>query len=127
MNCRRARTLMTGPNANVGPVRRHVASCDGCARFAQRLEAVERALGDHHLQVAPPIGFAGHIRARLPRHADPLTWAVLRLLPATLGLVLLLSWLNLQGKESVETESADPTAAVLTWMIDPAGDVGNGS
>ena len=127
MNCRRARTLMTGPDANLGAVRRHVADCDDCARFVQRLEVVERALGDHHLQVAPPIGFASRIRAGLVRHEDPLTWAALRLLPATLGLVLLLSWLNFHGGGSFEAEVEDPTTAVLNWVIDPLGDLGSGS
>ncbi|MCZ6727342.1 MAG: hypothetical protein O7A98_08295 [Acidobacteria bacterium] len=127
MNCRRARIMMTGPNANLGAVRRHVADCDECGQFAQRLEAIERALGDHHLQVAPPTGFAARIRTRLGPHDDPLAWAALRLLPATLGLVLLLSWLNFHGGESFEAEVEDPTTAVLNWVIDPLGDLESGS
>jgi hypothetical protein len=127
MNCRRARRMLTGPDANLGAVRRHVNDCDECARFVRRLEDVERALGRHHLQVAPPSGFAGRIRTRLPRHDDALTWAAWRLLPATLGLVLLLSWLNLRGQPSAEVEVADPTAAVLTWVLDPNGDLGGES
>lgn len=119
--------MLTGPGATLGAVRRHVADCDDCAHFAERLEQVERALGDDHLQVAPPIGFAGRIRARLPPDDDPLVWAALRLLPATLGLILLLSWLNFQSGETDEVELADPTAAVLTWVIDPAGQFGSGS
>jgi len=119
--------MLIGPDANLGAVRRHVADCDECGHFNQRLEAVERALGNHHLQVAPPTGFAGRIRARLPSNDDPLAWAALRLLPATLGLVLLLSWLNFHGSERFEAEVEDPTTAVLTWVIDPLGELGSGS
>jgi hypothetical protein len=88
---------------------------------------VERSLADHRTTVVPPAGFADRVRARLPRNDDLLGWAALRVLPATLVLIALLSWLNLRGVETVEIEAVDPTDAVLSWVLDPSSELGNGS
>ena len=127
MNCRRTRRLLTRPGGTDTSVRRHLATCDECGRFAARLAAVERSLADHHTQVIPSAGFAGRVRARLAQSDDLLGWAALRVLPATLVLIVLLSWLNLQGVDSAEAEILDPTDAVLTWVLDPSSDLGSGS
>jgi predicted anti-sigma-YlaC factor YlaD len=126
MNCSRVRALLSTsaqqetPAAASQPVRRHLAQCDDCARYSERLEAVYRALGEHHGRVSPPAGFAARVRTRLPREDDTLGWAALQLLPATVGLVLLLSWLNWQQNASADEVIDDPTSAVLTWVLEPA-------
>ncbi|MDH3403246.1 MAG: hypothetical protein OES32_10465 [Acidobacteriota bacterium] len=127
MNCRRARDLLTAGRATGGAARRHVESCADCERFARRLVAVETALGSHHAGLRPPAGFAAGVRARLPSGDGLIGWAALRLLPATLVLVLLLSWLNLRQEESVAAASEDPIAAVVGWVLDPTTEIGNGS
>lgn len=120
MNCRRARQLLIAPGPASRQVREHAAACEECASYRQRLDAVYRALGDHHTPVAPPAGFASRVRGRLHRDEDPIGWAALRLLPATLGLILLLSWLNLRATEPAADEITDPTTAVLTWVLNPS-------
>jgi hypothetical protein len=128
MNCRQARELLTAGRTADRAARRHVADCGECGRFAQRLATVERALSEHHASIAPPAGFAARVQAQLPGGDDLIGWAALRLLPATLGLILLLSWLNLRTPESpAAEETADPAEAVLTWVLDPSTDLGSGS
>ena len=126
MNCRRTRRSLTRSGAADTSVRRHLEACDDCARFERRLAAVERSLADRRTRVIPPAGFAERVRARLPQSDDLLGWAALRVLPATLVLIVLLSWLNLRGVESVGEDAVDPTDAMLTWVLDPASELGNG-
>jgi len=56
-----------------------------------------------------------------------LGWAALRLLPATLVVIVLLSWLNIRGAGSEEAVEVDPTGAVLTWILDPPTETESGS
>jgi len=125
MNCNRARRHLDGAGAERSErheesLRHHLASCTACADYSQRLETVRAALGNHHTAVAPPAGFARRIQALLQWDDNPIGWAALRLLPASLGLVLLLSWLNLRAAEPAPSEIGDPTMAVLSWVLDPA-------
>ncbi len=128
MNCRKARGLLTAGRASGGLARRHVEECVACGRFAQRLAAVERELGERQADVRPPAGFAARVQAQLPGTDDLVGWAALRLLPAMLGMILLLSWLNLRTPASqTATETDDPAEAVLTWVLDPSTELENGS
>ncbi len=132
MNCRQARGLLTKGRAASAAARRHAMDCEECGRFARRLAAVERALGERHASISPPAGFAARVQAQLAGNDDLIGWAALRLLPATLGLILLLSWLNLrtpasQAVTATATATADPAAAVLTWVLDPSTELENGS
>ena len=121
MKCRRARQLLSAQDPS-RELRSHVAACPECDSFRRRVDAVVGALGDHHVAITPPPDFVARVRRSL-QDDDPLAWAALRLLPATLGLVLLLSWLNLRAVEPAATESTDdPTTVVLNWVLDPAPD-----
>jgi len=126
MNCRRARRMLTAADVGAAALRRHLASCAECARYEKRLEAVFETLGSHHLAVTAPASFSARVRARLRGDEDALGWAALRLLPATLGLLLLLSWLNYRSVDPDAAASTDPTTAVLSWVLD-AGSEGGGS
>lgn len=118
MRCRHARRLLTETAAPSSELRQHVADCAPCAAYQRRHETVLRALGDHRAVITPPAGFAARVRSRLQPAGDPIGWAALRLLPVSLVLVLLLSWLNLRlaGEESATL--TDPTTAVLSWAIE---------
>ena len=126
MKCRRARQLLSAKTPS-RELRSHLADCAECSSFRQRLDAVMGALEGHHLAVVPPADFATRIRRSLHRDDDPLAWAALRLLPATLGLVLLLSWLNLRTSEPAAEDLTDPTAVVLSWVLDPEIDEASGT
>ncbi len=106
--------------------RRHLDGCPQCARFDRRLHGARRALQEHRSPATPPPGFAAAVGRRLPQDRDLIGWAALRLLPATIGLVLLLSWLNLQQGRAFESETADPTEAVLSWVLEPTTSDGDG-
>ena len=68
------------------------------------------------------------MRRRLPSEENRLGWAALRLLPATLGLLLLLSWLNLRDSGSASpAETSDPIEVVLSWVLDPSTELENGN
>jgi predicted anti-sigma-YlaC factor YlaD len=126
MKCRRARALLHASEpqgshaAASGGLRRHLAECGDCSRHSERLEELYRALGEHRASVSPATGFAARVRSRLPQQDDALGWAALRLLPATVGLVLFLSWLNWQQSAIADETIGDPTNAVLTWVLEPA-------
>lgn len=85
------------------------------------MELARAVLRDHHARVEPDPGFAARVVARLPATPDPLRWAALRLLPAGLGLALLLGlmvWRELPAGGAVPA-SVDELAA---WMVDPGGE-----
>jgi predicted anti-sigma-YlaC factor YlaD len=125
VNCRRARRLLARDRFH--EARQHLAACPSCARLADRWAETERALASRRVRVTPPADFARRVVARLSRPEDLVGWAALRLLPATLVLVLLLSWLNLRAAGTGSGDAADPADAVLSWVLDPAPDGGSGS
>ncbi len=84
------------------------------------LEETRGALRSRHAGVVPDAGFAVRVRARL-RHepAELLGLAALRMLPVTLIILLLLSWLAFTGTPRVDTGSGDaPTDDVLAWVLE---------
>jgi len=93
-------------------------------RLAKRLAAAQELFRDHHGNVEPDAFFADRVVARLPSQSEAaLGWAVARMLPATLALLLVLVWLSWQtapvGDAAVEVS---PTEDVLAWVLDRAGE-----
>jgi len=92
----------------------------------RRLERARGYFRAHHAGVEPDAAFAGRVVARLePRTADLLGWAALRLLPATLALVLVLAWFSLRPAATTQVASADSGTSddVLTWLLEEPGEV----
>ena len=86
-------------------------------------DAVRQALKSYGSPTQPSAGFARRTAALAVAGDDPLRWVAWRLVPASLGLVLVLSWLNLRSGETLQAEIAeDPTEVVLAWMLDPTAD-----
>jgi len=104
MRCAEARDLMTrrapGPEPPNPPnppnpiLAAHVADCPACARYAARLAAA-RAVFARESAVAPSVGFARRVVARLPSSTQVLGWAALRTLPAGIILAAALGCLGL--------------------------------
>ncbi len=120
MNCRSARDTLIATDGTDPVALRHAEGCPACARFVGRLEAAHELLGERS-EISPPPGFALRVRERLETSEDLLGWAALRLLPATLALALVLSWLSLRETDPLTTETSDPETAVVSWLLDDAG------
>ena len=104
-------------------VRDHLRSCPACARFAGRAEAVRRGLREHHAGVEPDPGFATRVAGRVRRQpAELLGWAAVRLLPATLAVVLVLGWfasrVTVETTTVVASNGQTMTDDVLTWVFE---------
>ncbi len=125
MNCRTARRVMDDPAAAPdAALTRHLAGCDACRRLNAALAETRGALRSRHAGVVPDAGFAVRVRARL-RHepAELLGLAALRMLPVTLIILLLLSWLAFTATPQVETGIGDaPTDDVLAWVLEGGED-----
>lgn len=118
MNCREfRRTLME----EAGSDRRHAEGCPDCAAFFERWQAARRLLTQSHSTV-PPADFVGRVLTSLPAkrgRRDPLAWAVLRLLPATSALALvLLGWCWRQTPAPAELWSRAVEQDSLTWLLE---------
>ena len=88
------------PEANQGAapgdaLARHVASCAGCAAFAERLATYRAALPSQRSEHAPGPDFAARVVTQLPDTAELLGWAAVRLLPAAFALAIACSWYGL--------------------------------
>lgn len=106
---------------------RHLRDCAACARFARNAEAVRDGLRDHHAGVEPDAGFALRVRARLGgQPTELLGWAALRLLPATLAVVLVLAWFASRGTAVggavVAGAGPDGDDDVLAWVLAEPGE-----
>ncbi|MCP3982500.1 MAG: hypothetical protein GY716_24630 [bacterium] len=111
-------------DASVGS---HLEGCAACARFAERLGGAQSWLREHHARVEPDASFAGRVVTRLPdASTDALGWAAMRLLPATLALLVALAFLALQSVPSSTTTTVatteDAADELLTWILDDDGD-----
>ena len=76
---------------------------------------------EHHGNLEPDAGFVARVVTRLPDDPiDGMGWAVARLFPATLVLVLILAWFSLTTApvttEVVELQA--PTDDLLSWVTD---------
>jgi hypothetical protein len=74
----------------------------------------------HHANVQPDPAFADRVTARLRREpVELLGWAALRLLPATLALVLILAWLAFQAAGSNEVQIAEAGSGdLIGWVLE---------
>lgn len=96
----------------------HLASCPACAAYAERLAAFRSELRQRHADIRPGAGFAAQVVSRLDGPPDLLGWAALRLLPATLALVLVLSgWCLLRTPSPTDLLTQAPTDDVLSWVV----------
>jgi predicted anti-sigma-YlaC factor YlaD len=125
MNCHDARDrLISGTGEPNGPIAGHLKACPACARFAERMRVARELLRDHHGNVEPDAHFASRVAARLSHERESrLGWAVARVLPATLALLLVLAWLSWQTTPDPASLFAEsPTEDLLTWVLDRAGE-----
>ena len=84
-----------------------------------RLERAREYFQRHHAGIEPDAGFADRLAIRLRR--DPtqmLGWAALRLLPASLILVVVLAWFAAHsGAQQTSDSSQSTDDDVLTWLL----------
>ena len=123
VSCHQVRDrLAAGRTAEPGtPLAGHLASCAACARFAERIGVARRILAEQHGAFEPDEQFANRVTARL--RIEPtadLGWAALRVLPATLALLLVLAWLSWQVTPATEARAvSSPTDDLLSWILEP--------
>lgn len=121
MDCRKTRDLLTAQRGESldSAVQGHLESCEGCSRFAARLELAGDLLGERGLEVEPDAGFAARVLAALPEPPQVLGWAALRVLPATLALALVLGgWTFLQTQSPATLVEESPSDDLLTWVME---------
>ena len=83
----------------------------------QRLDEVRGALRRHHAGVSPDAHFASRVATHVTAATSDLVgWAALRLLPGTLILVLVLSWLVLRNDVATPPAGPAPTEDLLNWV-----------
>ena len=123
MNCKNTRNLLSRDldrtHDSDPALARHLAGCDDCRRFAERWQALQVGIREHRSDVAPDVGFAARVVARLEAPADPFVWAARRLLPASLALTLVLGgWvlLSTPTPASLADELAD--GDLMTWVAE---------
>ena len=124
MSCRTVRNALDG-RAVMNPEREeHLSECPECARYAERLGTARRVLRAHRADFEPDGDFAQRVVARLPGESTELLgWAALRLLPASLVLLLVLAWFAAQVSPDFSNEStADAGDDLLIWVLEQPGD-----
>jgi hypothetical protein len=89
-----------------------------------RYEEARRYFREHHSGIEPDEQFAQRVVARLPRQSDAaLGWAVARVLPATLALLLALMWASWQVTPApAVVQEPSPTEDVLSWALGSGGE-----
>ena len=121
MNCNEARNRLldlAAPPPAGEPLADHLESCSACAEYTGRLARTVRALGDHHARIEPDAAFAARVVAALPERRGILGWAALKLLPAALALVLVLTgWAAIEGRRHNVTQESGPTDDLLAWIL----------
>ncbi|MBD3868819.1 MAG: hypothetical protein IFK94_11895 [Acidobacteria bacterium] len=121
MNCRNARRAMDDPgNKRPDALSEHLAGCEDCRNLRAALDATGSMLRSRHAGVVPDGAFATRVRARLQREpAQVLAAAALRLLPVTVIILLLLSWLAFTATPQAEALQGEaPTEDVLAWVLE---------
>ncbi len=90
---------------------------------ADHTEFVRRYLRQRHAKVEPDPAFAERVLARLARRpAELMGLAALRLLPATLALVMVLAWLSIRaGADSQPTAPQTTGDDMIGWLIEDTG------
>ena len=121
MTCNEARSrlhhLAAPPRAGE-PLAEHLENCIGCGAYATRLAHTVRALADHHAGVEPDSGFAARVVAALPERSPLVARVALRMLPAALALVLVLSgWIVIEQRRHTVVEEIGPSDDLLGWIL----------
>ncbi len=121
-SCTATRGLMTARASaeSLPEVAEHLAHCASCARYSLRMREVRRLAREHHARLEPDEGFRGRLAARIPASPSGVTldWAALRLLPATLLLLCLLSWLAWQSTRNQDALAEEvPTDNLPSWFL----------
>ena len=121
MKCRTARRIMDDPGTvrNSG-LQDHLGECADCRRVQDALDEAGAMLRSRHAGVVPDSAFATRVRARLHREpAAVLATAALRLLPVTVIILVLLSWLAFTAAPQTDAAGFDaPTDDVLAWVLE---------
>ncbi len=100
----------------------HLATCEACSEFAVRFERARQAFADHRASHEPDPFFASRVSAQIDGDTELLGWAALKLLPATLALLLTLSawaWWSTPGPTALAGVVA-PTDDPISWAIEEA-------
>lgn len=89
-------------------------------RLSGRMREARSWFERHHAQIEPDTGFASRVAARLTSDSTGmLGWAALRLLPASLLLVLVLGYLSVKVTGPTETAAAQSgDNDVIAWVLD---------
>lgn len=124
--CKEIRDRLTAADGTevAGDLRRHLESCPHCRQFAARAQAARDYLREHHAGVQPDPAFAARVTASLPDEpAGLLGWAALRVIPATLVLILVLGWFAVRAPSTaaVADEQVAPTENLVA-LIEALGE-----
>jgi len=126
VTCREVRDrLAAGVDRPEEAVARHLTDCHECTRFAARLQLARGIFREHHAGIEPDSHFAARVAARLDGEpASPLGWAAVRVLPATLALLLVLAWLSwsVAPNTTAAQTVVSPTEDLLSWVLEPGAD-----
>ena len=120
MECQNVRKKLLEPDQSRDRnLQEHLRVCTSCARFADRLEMTQALLRDHHARVEPGPDFSARVIGNLARGPELMGWAAIRLLPASLALVLaLLGWTLYTGSDSPELPQSAPSDDPIAWMLE---------
>ena len=122
MKCSEARDRLTAADGSYrdSSVAGHLEDCSACRTYVERLQTARGLLRDHHGNFEPDPAFADRVAARLPQGStEVLGWAATRLLPASIALVLALSWFVFRSSPDVVIVDAQaPTDDLVSWVIE---------
>ena len=122
IDCRHVRAELARARTD-GEVAAHLRECAACSRYSERLRAATELLRERQVSFEPDPGFAGRVVGALPAAPQMLGWAAVRLLPATLALVALLSvWVWMAAPARTTAMDSAPTDDVLHWVLEETGD-----
>ena len=98
----------------------HARECPACDRYASRARAARQLIRNHQSSAEPDAAFAARVVERLRHERDEtLGWAAVRLLPATVAVLVILAWVSLQvapDPRSLLVQS--PTDDLVSWAIE---------
>jgi len=101
-------------------VEAHLSGCAPCRLYVERMREVRRLAKEHHARLEPDEGFHARLAARMTRPSGvTLAWATLRVLPATLvllGILSLLAWLSMGESTGLAQEA--PTDNLPSWFLE---------
>ena len=117
MRCAEVKNRLVADRASA-EVAAHLEGCGSCREFSARLEATRRSLAGRLTEVEPGPGFAARVIAELAPAPDPLGWAALRVLPATLALALVLCGWALLSPSPTELLAESPTDDLISWVLE---------